>query len=104
MDHYQVVITSTAFYDLSSIITFVSNVSKEAAIQLSNDLKNSISSLSTFPERNPVFEMPSTFKEIIRQHIVNKRYIVLYSIENNSVVVHRILDSRRKFNHLISQL
>ena len=102
MDTYKIIITSKAQSDLSDCVAFVQNVSKEAAINLANDIFASIESLTSFPERNPVFEMPKSFPFIIRKNVVNKRYLILYSIENNSVVIYRILDSRRKLNYLIA--
>ena len=101
MDNYKIIITSKAQSDLSSCVSFVLNVSKEAAINLTNDIYSSLESLSMFPERNPIFEMPKPFTYTIRKQVVNKRYIVLYSIEKNTVVVYRIIDSRREFDHLI---
>jgi len=81
-------------------IGFVKNVSLEAAKQLSYDLYNFIESLKTFPERNPLFEMPQGSKSEMRKGIVNKRYIVIYEIDKQ-IVVHRILDSRKGFEQLL---
>ena len=101
MDAYNIVIASRAQSDLSECVSFILNVSREAAIELANAIYSSIESLSTFPERNPTFDMPKPFPFIVKKHIVEKRYIVLYTIENNKAVVYRILDSRRNFDHLI---
>ena len=101
METFNVVITSKAQSDLSECVSFVLAVSKEAAISLANSIFVSIESLSFLPERNPIFNMPKPFPFIVRKHIVDKRYIVLYTIENNQVVVYRIIDSRRQFNYLV---
>ena len=102
MDTYNIVITSKAQSDLAECVGFVVAVSKEAALKLANDIYSSIESLTNFPERNPVFEMPKPFPFVMRKNIINSRYIALYSIENNDVVVYRILDARRKFDGLLS--
>lgn len=101
MDSYSIVITSKAQSDLSECVSFVLNISKEAAISLAKSTYNSVESLSAFPERNPVFDMPKPFPFVVRKHIVDKRYAVLYTIENSQVVVYRIIDSRRQFNYLV---
>ena len=98
---YSVIWTKTAVSDLSTCIRFVLNVSKEAAKQLKNDISKAGESLFMFPERNPVFEGPKSFPHVIRKHVVNNRYILLYTIEERSVVIYRVLDSRRKFIHLL---
>ena len=101
MDTYKIIITSKAQSDLAECTGFVLNVSKEAALSLVDDMYSSIESLKTFPERNAIFEMPKSFPFTIRKLIINKRYIVLYAIEQDAVVIYRILDSRRKFDYLI---
>lgn len=101
MDQYNIIISSKAQSDLAACVGFVLNVSKEAAINLAKDIFASIESLKTYPERNPVFDMPKSFPFTTRKQIVNKRYVILYSIEGNNLVVYRILDSRREFNYLI---
>ena len=101
MEKYKILISSKAQSDLSNCVAFVLNVSKEAAISLANDIYAAIGSLTTFPERNPIFEMPKPFPFTIRKQIINNRYIALYTIENNNVVVYRIIDARRKFDYLV---
>lgn len=101
MDNYNVVISSKAQSDLSECVSFVLNVSKEAGKSIANSIFDSISSLCTFPERNPVFEMPKQIGIVFRKQVVEKRYIIIYSIESMDVVVYRILDARRKFDSLI---
>ena len=102
MDKYQIIISSKAQSDLSECVSFVLNVSKEAAIKLSDDVFNAIESLSNFPESNPIFEMPSAFPLIVRKKVVNRRYLLLYCVEEESkIVIYRILDSRRKFSSLL---
>lgn len=102
MDKYQVLISHKAQLDLTECISFVLRVSVESASKLADDIYSTIQSLETFPERNPIFEMPKTFPFQIRKQVICNRYIALYAIENNNVVVHRILDSRRKFDFLLS--
>lgn len=102
MGALKIIIASKAQSDLSECVGFVLNVSKESAYTLANDIFSSIESLKTFPERNPIFEMPNSFPFTIRKFVINKRYIALYAIEDNAVVMYRILDSRRKFDYLIA--
>ena len=100
MEYYNVIITSRAQIDLTVCIAFVLNTSVEAAKNLANEMKESLQSLSTWPERNPIFEMPKGFPFDIRKQVISKKYVVLYSIEDKNVVVYRILDSRRGFDHI----
>ena len=101
MDQYQVIISNKAHSDIAECVGFVKNVSLEAARQLVKDIYSSIASLNVLPERNPVFEMPKSFPFTLRKHIINNRYIALYTVEEQKVVIYRLLDSRRKFGHII---
>ena len=102
MDSFQIIITSRAQSDLSECVSFALNVSKEAAFKLADDIYSAIESLSLYPERYPVFEMPKSSPYLVRKLVINKRYVALYCIEENKVVVHRFLDSRRDFDYLVS--
>lgn len=101
MKQFEIIIASKAQTDIAECVSFVLNVSKEAAINLMNNIYDSIETLKTFPERNPTFEMPKPFPFIIRKQIVDKRYVILYSIEGDNVFVYRIIDSRRNFDYLV---
>ena len=98
MNEYSVIISNKAHSDIAEC---VGRASKEAAIKLTNDIYTSLASLDLFPERNPIFNAPKSFPYTIRKQIINDRYIALYTIENQKIVIYRILDSRRKFGHLL---
>ena len=100
MEKYEIIISSKAQEDILTCVGFVKNVSLEAAKDLFNNLYDFIESLETFPERNPLFEMPQGTNREIRKGIVEKRYIVLYEIEKQ-IIVHRVIDSRKGFEQLI---
>ena len=101
MDKFQVIITNKAQSDLADCVGFVKRVSIEAAKQLASDLYSSFYNLDTFPEKNPVFPMPKSFPFVLRKQIVNQRYIVLYTVEKQDVIIYRVLDARRKFDYII---
>lgn len=101
MGLFKVEIEETAQQDIAVCVAFVLNVSKEAAIELTNDIYDQIYSLENFPERNPLFEMQKSFPYLLRKQVINKRYLAIYSIEGHSVKIYRFLDSRRNFESLL---
>lgn len=101
MQKYKIIVSSKAQSDISEHIAFLKKASEKAAKELAKNIFSSLESLSIYPERNPIFEMPKTFNFTIRKFLISNRYIALYSAEKEIVVIHRILDARRKFNNLI---
>ena len=101
MSLFNVKISSRAQSDRVECIMFLFNINVNSAIELNNEMQKQIKSLEQFPERNPIFDMPKSFPFLVRKLLINKRYIALYTIEGNDVIVYRILDSRRKFNSLL---
>lgn len=101
MRQYKIIITNKAHSDIADCVNFVKKVSVEAAKSLALNIYSSIATLNVLPERNSIFEMPKSFPFQTRKQVIDNRYIALYSIEEDSVVVYRVLDSRRKFGHLI---
>lgn len=97
----KIVLTSNAYADWQNCVSFVLNVSKEAAIKLDDEIKAAIDNLNNYPEKNPIFEMNRAFPFVVRKSIVNRRYIILFSINEQEILVYRILDARRKFEALI---
>lgn len=87
--------------DLGEHVAFQRRVSVEAASGLAAKILSAGESLTTFPERFQEFEMPSGFPVVVRKCVVDKRYILLYGIENERVIIYRVLDARRKFDGLL---
>ena len=98
---YKVQWSSKSVSDLGEHISFQKRVSIEAASALSENIIAAGLSLSLFPERFPEFPMPKNFPVIIRKCVVNGRYIILYGVVGDIVMIYRILDARRKFDGLL---
>ena len=101
MTLYSVVWSSKALSDLAECIQFLLNVSKEAAVNLRNEAFSCANGLEAFPEKNPIFEMPKSFPFILRKQVVSKRYILLYTIEKEKIVIYRMIDCRKQFGSLL---
>ena len=100
MEVKDIIITSRAQTDISTCITFVLNISKDAS-KVSKEIFKSIESLKQFPERFPAFNMPNYASYAYRKMVINKRYIAIYSLEEDTIVIHRVLDGRRGYSSLV---
>ena len=97
MEVKDIIITSRAQTDISTCITFVLNISKDAS-KVAKEIFKSIESLKQFPERFPAFNMPNYASYAYRKMVINKRYIAIYSLEEDTIVIHRVLDGRRGYS------
>ena len=98
---YQIGWSSKAVSDLGEHVAFIRKAPKEAAAQFSSKVIAVVLSLSSFPERFSEFPMPNKFPFAIRNCVVDGHYNILYGIINETVMIYRILDARRKFDGLI---
>ena len=101
MNSFTVVWSTKALIDLTECVQFLLNVSIKAALELREDAYLHSKKLESFPEKNPVFEMPKSFPFVLRKQVISKRYILLYTIENKNVVIYRMLDCRRQYNSIL---
>ena len=92
---YQIIVSEAAFDMLDRHILFLSNVSWSAAQKISDQVKGDVLSLSTLPERYPLYEGSSAQPERYRQMLSCKRYLILYEITEHTVYVDYILDCRQ---------
>ena len=98
---YSVSWSTKALSDLAECVQFLLNVSKESAINLRNEVFSAANALESFPEKNPIFDMPKAFPFVLRKQIVSKRYILLYTIEKDKIIIYRMLDCRRQYSSLL---
>ena len=96
MNNYKVIITQRAFSDISECVLFVNAVSHEAAQKIYREIIDAIDSLKTFPFAYSNIEgLKIRDVKIKRMPIHQVRYMILYKIEGNDVVVYDIVDSRQ---------
>lgn len=96
MNNYKIVITQHAFSSISECVMFVNNVSPEAANSLYEELMTSIKSLSTFPNKYPeIQDLLIMDAKVRKMPIHNGRYVILYKVENDTVVIYDIIDTRK---------
>ena len=96
MADYKIKITQRAYSDIFECVLFVNNVSKEAANELHKEIMNSIKSLSSFPDKYPEIDKLRIRDSRVRKMPIHKgRYIILYKVENDNVIIYDIFDTRK---------
>ena len=101
---YSIVLTVAAKSDLREIFRYIEqNDSQEHADKLVNGIEQAIISLTEMPKRG---HCPPELERIgVRelQEILFKPYRIAYSIQDNVVIIHCVLDCRRDMQTLLQQ-
>ena len=96
MNNYSITITQKAYSSITECVLFVNNVSSDAANKFYEEMMNAIRSLSSFPNKYP--EVPGLLIRDIKVRkmpIHDGRYVILYKVENDKVVIYDIIDTRK---------
>jgi toxin ParE1/3/4 len=98
---YKTVFSRYAEDDLIEILDYHSSINPEYSLKLIETLEKRVSELKRYPERGRIVP------ELERQNIVDYReiiegnYRIIFAIQDNTVIIHTIIDGRRNFEELI---
>lgn len=98
---YRVIVSDRAKQMLGAHIRFLAQVSKEAAIGKKKALIAAMRSLEHMPQRFPFFEEAHIPPNKYHKMFVERWYLVLYQIRDETVYVDYILDCRKDYGWLI---
>ena len=98
---YEVIVSDNAKRMLGMHMRFIAQVNRNSAITQKKKILTALHSLSHFPQRFPFFDEICISKNKYHKMYVEKRYIVLYQIRDNTVYVDYILDCRKDYSWLI---
>lgn len=98
---YKVIVSDRAKRMLGTHIRFMAQVSKQAAAEKKKEIMAAMRPLSQMPQRFPFFEelyiMPNKYHKMF----IEKWYLVLYQIQDDTVYVEYILDCRKDYRWLV---
>lgn len=96
MAELKISITQRAFSSISEHMLFVRNASLEAAKELYEETMASLRSLSSFPEGYPEIQgLRIVGSRVRKMPIHSGRYVALYKVDGDTVVVYDVLDTRK---------
>ena len=98
---YKVIVCDKAKRMLGTHILFLARVNKEAAASKKKEIMAAMRSLSQIPQRFPFFEEMYVPPNKYHKMFVQKWYLVLYQIQDDTVYVEYILDCRKDYNWLV---
>lgn len=97
---HKVIISDRAKRRLGTHIRFLSQTNKEAAVAKKKEIMTAMRSLSQMPQRFPFFEELYIPSGQYHKMFIEKWYLVLFQIRDDTVYVEYILDCRKDYDWL----
>lgn len=98
---YKVVVSDRAKRMLGTHIRFMAQVNKEAAEAKKKEIMAALRSLRQLPQRFPFFEELYITPNKYHKMFIEKWYLVLYQIQDDTVYIDYILDCRKDYSWLV---
>ena len=98
---YKVIVSDRAKRMLGTHIGFMAQVDKQAAAAKKKEIMTAMRSLSLMPQRFPFLEEQYITPNKYHKMFIEKSYLVLYQIQDDTVYVEYILDCRKDYSWLI---
>lgn len=98
---YKVIVSDRAKRMLGTHIRFMAQVNKQAAAAKKKEIMTAMRSLSQMPQRFPFFEELYITPNKYHKMFIEKWYLVLYQIQDDTVYVDYILDCRKDYSWLV---
>ena len=98
---YKVIVSDRARQMLAGHVRFLAQKSPTAARKIKNDLLDAIRSLQQMPQRFPFLESEFIPPNKYHKMFVEKWYLILYQIKDQTVYVDYIVDCRQNYGWLV---
>lgn len=98
---YKVIVSDRAKRVLGAHIRFMAQVNKDAASTKKKEIITAIRVLNHMPQRFPFFEEAYIPSNKYHKMFIEKWYLILYQIQDDTVYVEYIVDCRKDYNWLI---
>lgn len=97
---FHVIISERAGEMLVQHVRFLAQVSAQAADKFRTDIVEAAKTLREFPERSSWLINPLLPANKYRKMLVDKRYLLIYQIKDDTVYIDYILDCRQDYGWL----
>ena len=97
---YSIEYLPVAAQDLTEIIGYIKIDAPQAAMKLLDNIDDSISKLEIFPYMGTV-PRDIRLQSLGYRMLIVENYFAFYIVRDDTVEIHRILSSRRKFSFLL---
>jgi plasmid stabilization system protein ParE len=95
-NNYQVRLLTVAEEDLTETITYIAMENPSAANKIADKIEKNLSLLSKNPHLGRI-PRDEEIKNLGYRYLIVQNYIVFYTIEENTIWIHRILHNSRDY-------
>jgi toxin ParE1/3/4 len=99
-DKYQVRLLRIAEEDFTEIVTYIGNDNIKAANELANMLEINFELLSNNPLLGRI-PRDEEIKNMGYRYLIVQNYLIFYSIEEKSILIHRIIHGARNYKDIL---
>ncbi len=98
---YNVIFSDRAAAMLINHVRFLANVSVSAAQKLRKEIISEAQDLETMPQRFSWVSFPEIPANKYRKKLVSKRYLLIYQIKDENVLIDYVVDCRQDYKWLL---
>jgi addiction module RelE/StbE family toxin len=99
-NNYRVRFLSIAEEDLTEIITFIATDNVKAAEDLANKIEKNLQLVSLNPQLGKI-PRDNDLKSLGYRYLIIGNYLIFYTIEKRTILIHRILHGARNYKLLL---
>jgi toxin ParE1/3/4 len=99
--NYRTIISRFAEDDLYEILDYYKLINFEFSEKLLISIEVKIKKLKTFPEQGRIVPELEQQNILDYKELIEGNYRIIYAIQENTVIIHTIIDSRRNLEDLI---
>ena len=98
---YKTIISRFAEDDLYEIIDYYKSINFDFTAKLLVSIEEKIQKLKSFPEQGRIVPELEQQNIIDYRELIEGNYRIIYAIQEHTVIIHTIIDSRRNLEDLI---
>ena len=98
---YRVVVSKRAAHQLVKHTAFAARLEGAYALNLMDEFQAAADSLASMPYRMPAFEADELPGKRYRKMVFGKWYLLLYKIQDHTVYIEYMIDSRQDYKWLL---
>lgn len=102
LKEYQLVISKRAAFQLNEHAAFAARLEERLALRLIQSFQEAALSLTHMPFRMPFLDSDTIPDRKYRKMLFEKYYLILYSVQDDTVCIEYVIDGRQDYQWLLS--